>query len=209
MPTATPGRPRATPGRPGADPRLEILDAAAALFAERGYAATSTRQIAERAGLRQASLYYHVSGKEEILLELLRASVMPTLERAASFAAGPDPVAALYSLALDDVATLLAEPHNIGTMYLAPEVAGEALASFRAARAELASVYGRLAHRIDSRNDPGFLGASCMQQVELVIVLRRDGTVPDDVGPRIGAACLRLAGVPEADIARVASDAQA
>src|SRR6185437_17151071 len=74
------GRPRL---RPASDaevaPRAEILDAAAELFVGQGLAATTTRQIAERVGIRQASLYYYFTGKDEILLELLTQSVRPSL----------------------------------------------------------------------------------------------------------------------------------
>lgn len=49
--------------------RDDILLAAAALFASKGYAATSIRDIAESVGLLSGSLYYHFSSKEEILLE--------------------------------------------------------------------------------------------------------------------------------------------
>jgi AcrR family transcriptional regulator len=202
MASSTVGRPRITPGRPEVDPRTEILDAAASLFAERGYAGTSTRRIAERAGMRQASMYYHFAGKEDILLALLEPSVAPTLERAADCLDAADPVAALYDLARADVTTLLDEPHNIGTMYLAPEVAAEAFAPFRRARAELAAVYGALAHRIDPAQEPAFAGACCMQLVELVIPLRRDGAVPAGLPERIGEACLRVAHATEADVAR-------
>lgn len=49
-------------------PREEILDAAAGLFVDRGFEGTSTREIAEAVGIRQASVYYHFpSGKDEIL----------------------------------------------------------------------------------------------------------------------------------------------
>ena len=58
------GRPRSTPSSSGTGARDEILDAAAALFAERGYAGTTTRAIAERVGIRQASLYHHFAGKD-------------------------------------------------------------------------------------------------------------------------------------------------
>ena len=77
-----PGRPRHAPASGPADatPREQILDAAAALFAERGFAATTTRLIAERVGIRQASLYYHFAGKDELLIELLTTSVRPSLD---------------------------------------------------------------------------------------------------------------------------------
>ena len=38
-----------------------VLDTAAALFWEKGYAATTTREIAAAVGIQQASLYYHVA----------------------------------------------------------------------------------------------------------------------------------------------------
>ena len=45
----------------------EVLDAAAAVFAEKGYAGASTRDIADRLGVRQASLYYYFPSKEAAL----------------------------------------------------------------------------------------------------------------------------------------------
>jgi AcrR family transcriptional regulator len=45
----------------------EVLDAAASVFAEKGYAGASTRDIAERLGVRQASLYYYFPSKEAAL----------------------------------------------------------------------------------------------------------------------------------------------
>ncbi len=45
----------------------EVLDVAATIFAEKGYAAASTRDIADRLGVRQASLYYYFPSKEAAL----------------------------------------------------------------------------------------------------------------------------------------------
>jgi AcrR family transcriptional regulator len=45
----------------------EIIDAAARVFAERGYHGTSTQAIADVLGLRQASLYYYFPSKEAAL----------------------------------------------------------------------------------------------------------------------------------------------
>ena len=49
----------------------EILDEAAQIFRLKGYHATSMQDIARAVNLQKASLYHHVSSKQEILLELL------------------------------------------------------------------------------------------------------------------------------------------
>jgi AcrR family transcriptional regulator len=51
--------------------REKILEAAAHIFSEKGYHAASMQDIAHYVNLQKASLYHHVSSKQEILLELL------------------------------------------------------------------------------------------------------------------------------------------
>lgn len=45
----------------------DIVDIAVRAFLERGYDGTSMDQLADAARIRKSSLYYHVSGKEELL----------------------------------------------------------------------------------------------------------------------------------------------
>lgn len=52
--------------------RGELLELAAAMFAERGLRATTVRDIADAAGILSGSLYHHFSSKEEMVDELLR-----------------------------------------------------------------------------------------------------------------------------------------
>jgi AcrR family transcriptional regulator len=47
-----------------------ILEAAALLFRDRGYSATSMRDLAQSVHLQASSLYNHISGKQEILREI-------------------------------------------------------------------------------------------------------------------------------------------
>ena len=49
-----------------------IRNAAAELFAEKGFTATSTREICERAGITKPVLYYHFGNKEQLYEELVR-----------------------------------------------------------------------------------------------------------------------------------------
>ncbi len=48
----------------------EILEAAATLFAERGYAATSVRDIGEMVGLLGGSLYHYIKSKEALFVKI-------------------------------------------------------------------------------------------------------------------------------------------
>ncbi|MEB2311934.1 MAG: TetR family transcriptional regulator [Sorangiineae bacterium] len=48
-----------------------ILDAAAALFGERGFAAVSVRDVALRAGVKKASVFYYFGSKAELFERVL------------------------------------------------------------------------------------------------------------------------------------------
>ncbi|MEU6604668.1 helix-turn-helix domain-containing protein [Streptomyces shenzhenensis] len=141
------GRPRVVQRSDrGLQPRAELLAAAAELFTTRGYAATTTRAVAERAGMRQASMYHYVSGKEELLAELLESTVTPSLGCARELLADPARPAEdrLWELCRADVELLCGGPHNLGVLYLLPEVRAERFAGFHAVRAELKDAYRQL-----------------------------------------------------------------
>ncbi len=80
------GRP---PSRHGAVPTAErILDAAEALFAERGYAGTTLRDVSVRVGIRTPSLYNHFDSKEALYRAVLARDVAPVLEALSRFLEG-------------------------------------------------------------------------------------------------------------------------
>jgi TetR/AcrR family transcriptional regulator, cholesterol catabolism regulator len=58
----------------------EILDAAAAIFAEKGYHGASTTDIADRLGIQQAGVYYYFKSKDSVLAEVCRLGVQGYLE---------------------------------------------------------------------------------------------------------------------------------
>jgi len=56
--------------------RERVLDVAEALFAERGLARVTMREIADAAGMRQASLYHHVpGGKAQLYREVFERMI--------------------------------------------------------------------------------------------------------------------------------------
>ncbi|MET7997431.1 helix-turn-helix domain-containing protein [Amycolatopsis sp. NPDC005232] len=196
------GRPRASGAAASRqDAREAVLDAAGELFTGAGYAATTTRAIAERAGLRQASLYYHFPAKEDILAELLAATVRPSLAVAVGLVSSPSAEPAsvrLWALAYADVRLLGGARHNIGALYLLPEVSSPNLAGFRADRAELKAAYGTL---VRIAGAPAIRTDLVFGLVESTAITRRDDPALDvEAHAREAAdAVVRLAGLGEPD----------
>jgi AcrR family transcriptional regulator len=74
-------RPKAeTPDR-GARARERLLAEATRLFAEKGYAGTSTREICLAAQANVAAIHYHFGGKEGLYREVLLAPIRELLAR--------------------------------------------------------------------------------------------------------------------------------
>src|SRR5574340_796174 len=71
-------------GRPGPEPdrgRDAILVAAGRVFDEKGYGGARVDEIAARAGVNKAMLYYHVGGKEELYAAVVARVLDGVLER--------------------------------------------------------------------------------------------------------------------------------
>jgi AcrR family transcriptional regulator len=80
------------PETKGARTRVRILDAAAGVFREKGYAATSLNDIAAAAGLKTGSLYFHFPTKDGLVHEMLKHGIAVTIDqvREAVELLGPD-----------------------------------------------------------------------------------------------------------------------
>lgn len=181
------------------------------MFTSKGFAATSTREIAEAVGIRQASLYYHFAGKDEILAALLATTVRPTqmvVEEIVALGPPESVETALCLLALVDIDTLRRVPHNIGVLYHLPDVVSATnldYTSFRRAHGELTEAYADLGTRLATRHgvttSPPALGSMLIQQVEGVITLRTDGNIVDgERALEIAAGCLRLCGCDAVEV---------
>jgi TetR/AcrR family transcriptional regulator, cholesterol catabolism regulator len=82
----------------------QIEDAASSLFRERGYAATSVRDIAQALNIQGASLYAHVASKEDVLWSIVRRA-------ADRFQAAVDPIVAAPELSPSDRLRLMVRAH--------------------------------------------------------------------------------------------------
>jgi AcrR family transcriptional regulator len=139
------GRPRANPRplrRAAAD---EILFVAARLFARKGFAATSTREIADAAGLRQPSLFHHYPSKEAILEALLDQALGDSLAFVERQARAPGSAAVrLYRALRFDVRHLCSFPFDLTAVVLSPEARAPRFKRFWNERARLIAAFRRL-----------------------------------------------------------------
>lgn len=78
------GRPRKTlDERDDGNRRQALIMAAAALFRRKGFAATSTRDIAQSVGMHSGSPFYHFKSKEELLYAVMEAGMHSAIARQA------------------------------------------------------------------------------------------------------------------------------
>jgi AcrR family transcriptional regulator len=208
--TGRPGRPRSAAER---DTRGDVLAAAAALFSSVGYTATSTYAIAERAGVKQASIYHHFRGKDVLLRTLLMDTVGPSLALADRLVAAPgDPAARLWALCDGDVRWLAHGPVNIGRLMQLPEVETPPFAEFEEARSRLRSRYDTLVAAVLGTTAPAPGEATLVfGLVEGVITARRAGgsAAAQAVAPLVADAALRVLGLDDASLVRARADADA
>ena len=60
--------------------RARVLDAAAQLFVDQGYPATTLRQIATTAGIKAGSIYHHFDSKEALFVAVLHEGMVVMIE---------------------------------------------------------------------------------------------------------------------------------
>ncbi|QRP43191.1 TetR/AcrR family transcriptional regulator [Amycolatopsis sp. FDAARGOS 1241] len=75
-----------------------ILVMAAALFRRKGYAAATTRELAELLNIQKATLYHHIGAKEDLLHGICRESlgdITRRVEQAAADVGGPERLEAM------------------------------------------------------------------------------------------------------------------
>src|ERR1700688_288613 len=95
---------------PRQEPRQEILRAAARLFQQQGYDATSMNDVAAALKLSKGGLYHHFQSKDEILFNLMSHAMDITEERVIAPAKLiPDPEERLRTVIRRHIAVVLSE----------------------------------------------------------------------------------------------------
>lgn len=87
--------------------RAAILDATESIMREEGYAAVSSRRIAERAGLKSQLVHYHFGNMDEVFLALYRRSEDTFFSRLMTVITSDNPLKDLWDLSVDTEETTL------------------------------------------------------------------------------------------------------
>jgi AcrR family transcriptional regulator len=116
-----------------AERERQILDAAVAVFGERGYQAASMDVVAERVGVTKPVLYAHFGSKDGLLLACIaraRAELLEVTTTAAASAHGPEEMLRRGTLAFFEYLDRREPAWTL--LYSESTVAGEALEGIRA-----------------------------------------------------------------------------
>jgi AcrR family transcriptional regulator len=87
--------------------RAALLDATEQLMLEEGYAAVSSRRIAQRAGLKPQLVHYYFRTMDDLFLAAFRRRAESGLERQAQVVASDQPLRALWAFGDDPTGTAL------------------------------------------------------------------------------------------------------
>ncbi|MCX7595084.1 MAG: TetR/AcrR family transcriptional regulator [Fischerella sp.] len=165
--------------------RERVLDVAEQLFASRGYAAVTLKDIAKQLGIKQASLYYHVpGGKEDLFVEVM----LRHLERRRQ---GLEQIIAAGSLELEDCLTrvgvwLLSQPPLNASRIVStdlPEIAPEKARQIERAMRHcfftpMERFFARYQDRL--RGDAGFIAGRFLSSVEALSLVKRYSPKTDE-----------------------------
>jgi AcrR family transcriptional regulator len=94
-------------GAPDARNRVVLLEAAEQLMIDEGYAAVTSRRVAEKADLKPQLVHYYFRTMDELFLALFRRRAEQGLEAQARALASPQPLWALWRFMTDPSATRL------------------------------------------------------------------------------------------------------
>jgi len=161
-----------TEARPGALPsgRDRLLEAAAAEFAESGYAGTSIAGIAARAGVSKSTVFHHFASKEELYIAVIGDAVDDFGQRIdQALAQEPSGQSALKRFQLEHLKHL--ENHRQVARLILRELQDPALAGRKPLILELlSSNFTRLVRHLEQQQAAGRLRADINCPVTALIM---------------------------------------
>ena len=121
-----------------ANRRADVLRAAARLFVEKGFEATTTRDIAEAAGMRSGSPFYHFRSKLDLLQAVIQEGLAASdVRQQAAIAGVTDPRERMHRLIRTHLTSLFEHDAH------APLLIGETRALDATARRHIADAFDR------------------------------------------------------------------
>ncbi|MER7828792.1 TetR/AcrR family transcriptional regulator [Streptomyces sp. NPDC095602] len=197
----TPGGEETPWGEVTPDAARRLLVAAVDAFAERGYHATTTRDIASRAGMSPAALYIHYKTKEELLHRISRIGHDKALEILHEAADGPGTAAERLAAAVRSFVRWHAERHTTARVVqyeldaLTPEHRAEIVALRRETDAAVRRIIndGVAAREFDVPDVPGTTLAVLSLCIDVARWFNAQGSrTPDEVGALYADLVLRM-----------------
>ncbi|MFJ8027289.1 TetR/AcrR family transcriptional regulator [Streptomyces sp. NPDC096311] len=188
------------------DAARRLLVAAVEAFAERGYHATTTRDIAGRAGMSPAALYIHYKTKEELLHRISRIGHDKALDIVRGAAQGGGSAAERLTDAVRSFVRWHAGQHTTARVVqyeleaLGPEARAEIVALRRQTDAAVRGIIadGVAAGDFDVPDVPGTTLAVLSLCIDVARWFNVDGPrTPDEVGALYADLVLRMVGAKE------------
>ncbi|MET9856840.1 TetR/AcrR family transcriptional regulator [Streptomyces sp. NPDC006450] len=185
------------------DAARRLLVAAVEAFAERGYHATTTRDIAGRAGMSPAALYIHYKTKEELLHRISRIGHDKALEILDTAASGPGSASERLDAAVRSFVRWHAAHHTTARVVqyeldaLAPEHRSDIVALRRQSDAAIRRILadGVAAGEFFVPDVPGTTLAVLSLCIDVARWFSADGRrTPDEVGALYAGLVLRMVG---------------
>ncbi|MFJ3228547.1 TetR/AcrR family transcriptional regulator [Streptomyces sp. NPDC086783] len=185
------------------DAARRLLVAAVEAFAERGYHATTTRDIAGRAGMSPAALYIHYKTKEELLHRISRIGHEKALAILRAAADGEGGAAERLEVAVSSFVRWHAAQHTTARVVqyeldaLGPDARAEIIALRRQVDAQVRGIIqdGVAAGTFDVPDVPGTSLAVLSLCIDVARWFNVNGPrTPDEVGALYADLVLRMVG---------------
>jgi AcrR family transcriptional regulator len=89
-----------------AENRNRLIEAAADLMVEEGYAALTARKVAKQAGLKVQLVYYYFKDMDDLILAVVKRNSSKRLKKFVRILAGPDPLRAIWIMNRDSTSAI-------------------------------------------------------------------------------------------------------